>query len=197
MNATQSRQPQTEDLTKRHLRLCAELADLAMGLARGAAARTLADWAEPEQPSRNPSAEPPFTQPAEPQAEREAAPHANPAPRLAAGRPDRADLLRETTIRADEHLAVVARVKTRGPTIHTSRGLMSDASFAAASHHRKPPTKPPTKPPGWRQHPHGRVAATARPVAYVGENGTCKLTHTPAAAVNQPPPPLHAPAEDS
>ncbi len=142
-----------------------------MGLARAAAARTLADWAEPEQPPRNPPAEPPFTQPAEPQAEREAAPHANPAPRLAASRlsarsspkptdpavlftrlaavvrdcialearlaagtagtsrapvrpadprraklqealrlvttnhPDRAALLRETTYRADEHLA--------------------------------------------------------------------------------------------
>ncbi len=155
------------------MRLCAELADLAMGLARAAAARTLTDWAEPEQPS--------LTQPAEPQADREPAEsHANPAPaprplasrpstpssakpadpavlftrlaaivrdcialeaRLAAsaagtsntantsrapmrqppdprraklqeglrlvttGHPDRAALLRETTARADEHLA--------------------------------------------------------------------------------------------
>ena len=82
-----SQPPDAEDRTQRHMRLCAELADLAMGLARAAAARTLADWVEPEQPQLTQMAEPPFTQPAEPQADREAAPHAHPAPRLAAGRP--------------------------------------------------------------------------------------------------------------
>jgi len=35
--------------TTRHLSLCAELADLAMQLARAAAARALADWTEPEE----------------------------------------------------------------------------------------------------------------------------------------------------
>ncbi len=68
------------------MRMCAELADLAMGLARAAAARTLADWAEPEQPPLS-AAEPqlnesaaPLTQPAEPQAAHQPAPHTNPAP---------------------------------------------------------------------------------------------------------------------
>jgi hypothetical protein len=45
------------------VRLCAELADLGMQLARAAAAKTLAEWAEPEQP---PTAEPLPNQPAEP-----------------------------------------------------------------------------------------------------------------------------------
>jgi len=55
-----------------------------MQLARAAAARALADWAEPEAPA---PADPPITQPAEPQAERETAPHTNPAPRRPASRP--------------------------------------------------------------------------------------------------------------
>jgi hypothetical protein len=46
--------PQADERTSRHLRLCAELADLAMQLARAAAARTLADWAEPEAPATAP-----------------------------------------------------------------------------------------------------------------------------------------------
>ncbi len=154
--------------------MCAELADLAMDLARAAAARTLTDWAKPPKPQLEPqvvpNTEPQLTQPAEPQADHEAAPHANPActrayrtatpssakptdpavlftrlaavvrdcialeARLAAGpasaprtpayhpdprraklqeglrvvttgHPDRAALLRETTSRADQHLA--------------------------------------------------------------------------------------------
>ncbi len=70
------------------MRMCAELADLAMDLARAAAARTLADWAEPpeqqEDPQISQTAEPPLIQPAEPQANCEAAPHANPARSLSA-----------------------------------------------------------------------------------------------------------------
>ena len=70
------------------MRMCAELADLAMDLARAAAARTLADWAEPSEPQDDQqiiqTAEPPLIQPAEPQADREAAPHANPARSLSA-----------------------------------------------------------------------------------------------------------------
>jgi hypothetical protein len=62
--------PEPADRTTRHLRLCAELADLAMQLARAAAARTFADWAEPE---------PLPTEPADPPADRAPAPH--PAPR--------------------------------------------------------------------------------------------------------------------
>jgi hypothetical protein len=50
--------------------MCAELADLAMQLARAAAARTLAGWTEPE-------ASPPAAQP---QSDPETAPHANSAP---------------------------------------------------------------------------------------------------------------------
>jgi hypothetical protein len=65
--------------------MCAELADLAMQLARAAAARALTDLAEPEAP---PPADPQTTQTPEPallpaagphQAQ-ETAPHANPAP---------------------------------------------------------------------------------------------------------------------
>jgi hypothetical protein len=51
--------PQADPRTTRHLRQCAELADLAMQLARAAAARTLANWAEPEHP---PAAAPPTAQ---------------------------------------------------------------------------------------------------------------------------------------
>jgi hypothetical protein len=56
------------------MRLCAELADLAMDLARAAAAKTLADWAKPEEP---PAAAPP------PEPERA-------APTLLAAKPPRA-----------------------------------------------------------------------------------------------------------
>jgi hypothetical protein len=71
-----SRPTEAEERTARHLRLCAELADLAMQLARAAAARALTDWAEPEQPP----AEAPSMAAAEPQAHPETAPHADPAP---------------------------------------------------------------------------------------------------------------------
>ena len=54
-----------------------------MGLASVAAARTLADWAEPPKSQ----AEPQPTQPTAPPADREAAPLANPAPHLPASRP--------------------------------------------------------------------------------------------------------------
>src|SRR3984885_2812705 len=54
---------EADERTARHLRLCAELADLAMQLARAAAARSLVDWAEPE---AAPTAEPQSTQAAEP-----------------------------------------------------------------------------------------------------------------------------------
>jgi len=48
-----------------------------MQLARAAAARTLANWAEPE---AAPATKPQSTQAAEPHSESETAPHANPAP---------------------------------------------------------------------------------------------------------------------
>jgi hypothetical protein len=65
LNAISPGQPnEADDRTARHLRLCAELTDLAMQLARAAAARTLTNWGEPEQPpapepSPIPAAEPP------------------------------------------------------------------------------------------------------------------------------------------
>ena len=68
--------PEAAERTARHLRICAELADLAMRLARAAAARTLADWAEPEAP---PSAEPPLANAAESPMAKTAEPPANPA----------------------------------------------------------------------------------------------------------------------
>ena len=50
LNAIAPSQPQeAAERTTRHLSMCAELADLAMQLARAAAARALTDWAEPEQ----------------------------------------------------------------------------------------------------------------------------------------------------
>jgi hypothetical protein len=55
--------------------MCAELADLAMQLARAAAARALADQAEPEQP---PAAEPPSKPAAEPPSTQTAAPLPHP-----------------------------------------------------------------------------------------------------------------------
>ncbi len=76
--------PDGPERTQRHMRMCAELADLAMGLARAAAARTLADWAEPEQP---PPAEPQINESAEPQLNETAVPHTNPAPSRKASRP--------------------------------------------------------------------------------------------------------------
>jgi hypothetical protein len=82
-------EPATERTT-RHLRLCAELADLAMQLARAAAARTLADWAEPED---LPPPEPQIAPQPEPHADREPAPVATPrraatyGARTAAARP--------------------------------------------------------------------------------------------------------------
>ncbi len=89
---TQPSQPQdAAERTQRHMRMCAELADLAMGMARAAAARALADWAEPEQPppadqQLNESAEP-LTQPAEPHAAHEPAPHTDTVRSLQASRP--------------------------------------------------------------------------------------------------------------
>jgi hypothetical protein len=67
------------------MRLCAELADLAMQLARAAAARTLADWAETEPPPQaEPSSiQPPGSQPTQPaqrHAHREPTPPAGPTP---------------------------------------------------------------------------------------------------------------------
>jgi hypothetical protein len=68
--------------TSRHLRQCAELADLAMQLARAAAARTLTDWAEPAAPHASATQSLPA---AETHAACEMAPRANatpaPAPR--------------------------------------------------------------------------------------------------------------------
>jgi hypothetical protein len=58
------------------MRACAELADLAMRLARAAAAKTLEDWATPEQPVT-----------AEPPAKQTAAPTPTPKSDLAAPRP--------------------------------------------------------------------------------------------------------------
>ena len=54
-----------------------------MQLARAAAARALADWAEPQE---TPMAEPPSVQAAEPPADGQTAPHHNPAPRRPASR---------------------------------------------------------------------------------------------------------------
>jgi hypothetical protein len=65
-----------DERTTRHLRMCAELADLAMQLARVAATRTLADWAEDWAEDW---ADPEET-PAAPPADREAAELATPTP---------------------------------------------------------------------------------------------------------------------
>jgi hypothetical protein len=52
LNAISPCQPDDDaERTKRQMRMCAELADLGMKLARGAAARALADWAEREEPA--------------------------------------------------------------------------------------------------------------------------------------------------
>ena len=67
--------------TARHLRICAELTDLAMQLARAAAARALTNLAQPE-PS--PAPEPPPVPAAAPQSHPETTPQSNPAPRRAA-----------------------------------------------------------------------------------------------------------------
>jgi hypothetical protein len=69
--------------------MCAELADLAMQLARAAAARALAGQAEPDQPPSITTAEPPAGEPPAPQPlqavqpphTRQTAPRATPAPR--------------------------------------------------------------------------------------------------------------------
>jgi hypothetical protein len=74
---------QAEERTARHLRLCAELADLGMQLARAAAAKALAEWAEPEQP---PTAEPQSDQPtALPNQPAEPPPEPAPTPKRTAG----------------------------------------------------------------------------------------------------------------
>jgi hypothetical protein len=62
--------------------MCAELADLAMQLARAAAARTLADWAEPEpspaaEPLLAPAPAPPSPHAVQPPPTRQAAPRAH------------------------------------------------------------------------------------------------------------------------
>jgi hypothetical protein len=78
LNAIAPIQPQeADDRTARHLRLCAELTDLAMQLARAAAARTLTNWAQPEPPS---APEPSSIPAADPQSHPETAPHRNRAP---------------------------------------------------------------------------------------------------------------------
>ncbi len=74
MNALPPRQPETaHQRTARHMSMCAELADLAMELARDAAARARTAMAEPETPA--PTAErpievPPAARPARPAAAR-------------------------------------------------------------------------------------------------------------------------------
>jgi len=63
LNAIAPHLPQeADDRTTRHLAMCAELADLAMQLARATAARALADQAAPEAPPSTQATEPPSTQ---------------------------------------------------------------------------------------------------------------------------------------
>jgi hypothetical protein len=50
-----------DERTARHKRLCAELADLAMTLARAVAARALTEWTEPQEIALNPSPAPEIT----------------------------------------------------------------------------------------------------------------------------------------
>jgi hypothetical protein len=76
--------PDAAERTTRHLALCAELADLAMELARLAAARTLASWAEPEEPPQIAAA--PCTKTPAPPPDHEALPPATPA-RISCHRP--------------------------------------------------------------------------------------------------------------
>jgi hypothetical protein len=68
---------EADDRTVRHLRICADLTDLAMQLARAAAARTLTNWAAPEPP---PAPEPSPIPAAEPQSHPDTAPRATSAP---------------------------------------------------------------------------------------------------------------------
>jgi hypothetical protein len=78
LNAISPIQPtEADERTARHLRLCAELTDLAMQLARAAAARTLTNWAEPEQP---PAAQTQSIPMSATHSDPEAAPQSNPAP---------------------------------------------------------------------------------------------------------------------
>ena len=82
LNAIAPIQPtEADERTARHLRICAELTDLALQLARAAAARTLTNLAEPESA---PAPEPPPIPAAEPQSDPETAPHRNCASRPAA-----------------------------------------------------------------------------------------------------------------
>jgi len=81
--------PDAAERTARHLAMCAELADLAMQLARAAAARALADWADPGQTE---TTEPPSTPEAAPHPTEAPAGHPTPrrptaAPRVASPRP--------------------------------------------------------------------------------------------------------------
>jgi hypothetical protein len=74
MNTTAQCQPdEADERTRRHMRLCAELADLGMDLARAVAAIARADLAEPAEP---PTPAEPAQEPPEP----EVAPTTRPAP---------------------------------------------------------------------------------------------------------------------
>jgi len=84
------------------MRMCAELADLAMQLARAAAARTLTNWAEPEQP---PARETQSIPTAAKQSEPETAPQSIPAP----------------TRRATNNVAVTSSYKQIDPALLFTR----------------------------------------------------------------------------
>jgi hypothetical protein len=72
------------------MRLCAELADLAMQLARAAAARTLTNWAESEPPAPSTEAtQTPSSPAASPNAAAETAPPKNATPKNATPAPQR------------------------------------------------------------------------------------------------------------
>jgi hypothetical protein len=105
------------------MRVCAELADLAMQLARAAAARTLADWAEPENPpaaTPHPaqSARPQIAPQAEPHADHETAPHADPAHRTPAAAKQTAPAIIFIRLAAvvRDCMALEARLAAAAPT---------------------------------------------------------------------------------
>ena len=135
--------------------MCAELADLAMQLARAAAARALADCAAPDQPA---AAEPAPLQAAEqPHQARETAPHENPAPtrrptipRLSLPRPtDPALLFTRLAAVVRDCITLEARLAAglappRGKTTHASaltlpadprRTLLREILRRAIEHH--------------------------------------------------------------
>ena len=84
LNAISPTQPtDADERTTRHLRMCAELADLGMELARAAAARTRANLVEPEE---HPASHTQFTPAPDAQSDPETARAANPAPAAASCR---------------------------------------------------------------------------------------------------------------